>query len=63
MPKIRRPRVHQSAFEDPSAKEVGFVFLTSGTQRSDWGSARRSSPTMARNWARCVSSIPSRVTI
>ncbi len=42
MAKIRTPKIHQAAFDDPSAREVGYSFLTGGTQRSDFGSTRRS---------------------
>lgn len=39
---FRKPKIRQASFTDPSANEVGWGFLSSGTQRSDWGATRRS---------------------
>lgn len=36
-----KPKIRKAAYADPSAKEVGFAYLSHGTQRSDWGATRR----------------------
>lgn len=38
----RNPKIRQTVYAEPSAKEVGYAHLSHGTQRSDWGATRRS---------------------